>query len=166
MRKTEMSVQEFKNQGGQPIHSFGLRTYHYEGFRDGEGCCERTYTPSVVNGWCCILPLRFSGLPIKRKLTRMMLLLEQAQFHPEQHSDAETSLPLVTDYVRSLMNTAVSRGELRFRSPDEMVRYYLSLAGELKGHFTTRPHTRVCLRSQVRRRIRIFIEKYAAGGWV
>jgi len=114
-------------------------------------------------GWCYTLPFRFSGQPVKRKLTRMMLQLEKARFSQEQYSNAGTSPSPVADYLHSLMDTAVSQGELLYRSSDEMVRHYLSLTGELNALFAASPRPELCLRHEVRRSIEQFLKKYAAG---
>lgn len=153
MSKDEVSMLNLKNESVQHKHFSGLFSRQFEGLREESRYCKQTHTNSALNVLGCILPLRFSGLPIKRKLTRMTLLPAQVQFCSEQHSEAESPHPSVTDYIRSLMDIAISRGELRFRAADEMVRYYLSLTSELNGHFTTNGQPDVCLRSQMRRRI-------------
>lgn len=96
----------------------------------------------------------------------MMLLIARVGGCSEQHPGEVASLNHITDYIHSLMVTAISRGELRLRSPNEMVRYYLSLASELNGRLITTPRPDAFLRSQVRRSIRIFIDRYTSGVWV
>lgn len=162
-----MSLVGIKPGGYESKHSYGSSSsYEYQAFPAGGPESDRTASPSVITGFSCTLPFRFSGLDIKRKLIRMMLQLEKAQFQLEQRPGVGTSLYFITDYTHSLMNTAISRGELRYSSPDEMVSYYLSLTGELKQLFATAPHPKVCLRNEVRQRVEIFLEKYATENWV
>ncbi|CAX53477.1 Uncharacterized protein EbC_pEb17200240 (plasmid) [Erwinia billingiae Eb661] len=164
MRKAEMYVQACGSRCHEIKRSTAIPSCKYQEFRQHSPCDEQTSSKQAVNVHNCILPFRFAGLPIKRKLIRMMLLLEREQLQSEKHSTAGTSFSLVKDYIYSLMNTAVSRGELRYRPPEEMVGCYLSLTEELSAACTTSRSRYVCLRREVRRRIEIFLEKYAAGG--
>ena len=132
----------------QEFTTGGLETQH---------CC----SPSTTKGFCVALPLRFSDLPVRRKLIRMMLLLEKARFQLTGQPGERGAFFYVADYLRSLMDTAIARDELRYRPAEEMVGYFFSLVGGVGDTTNTGPRPNIRVRSEVRRRVAIFLQKYA-----
>ncbi len=110
------------------------------------------------------LPLRYSGLPVRRRLIRMMLMLQK---YSEAKSIADSpGLNAVTpaaDYARSVIDTAMLRGELRCRPSGEMTHAYLKLAEELRNKMAGLQQDKALLRTEVRRRTADFLRRYAAG---
>ncbi|MDO6406557.1 hypothetical protein [Pantoea phytobeneficialis] len=114
------------------------------------------------SGFHCELPFRYIGLPVRRKLTRMMLMMKKSESRALQHSGNPSSYRHAVDYVRGVMDAAMLRGELRYRPTEEVVRFYLSQLNELSILLAGSCWTNFELRCEVRRRTEVFIEKYAA----
>ncbi len=109
------------------------------------------------------LPIRYSRLPVRRKLIRLMLILQrETESQSLQPSNHDGSLSGRMDYTQGVMDTAMLRGELRCRPATEMTRYYLSLAAELGVLVGSAGIKTGTLRREVRCRITAFLEKYAA----
>lgn len=126
---------------------------------------EHLTTPQEIAdaGFHCELPFRYVGLPVRRKLTRMMLMMKKSESRALQHSGNTSSYMHAVDYVRGVMDAAMLRGELRYRPTEEVVRFYLSQLDELSILLAGSCWTNYALRCEVRRRTEVFIEKYAAG---
>lgn len=115
-------------------------------------------------GYCCELPVRYFGLPVRRKLIRMMLMLQlRAERGVGQHSVSSPSFSHALDYMRWVMDSAVLRGELRYRPAEELLHFYLSQAEEIRNLMASASPTNYRLRCEVRHRTVAFIEKYASG---
>ncbi|GBP04993.1 hypothetical protein EVAR_73939_1 [Eumeta japonica] len=110
------------------------------------------------------LPLRYSGLPVRRRLIRMMLTLQkygEARNSPD--SPGRDAFTPAADYARSVIDTAMLRGELRCRPSGEMAHAYLKLTEELRCLMAGLKQDKVLLRKEVRRRTTDFLRLYAAG---
>lgn len=118
-------------------------------------------------GFIWSLPLRYSGLPVRRRLIRMMLSLQKcggAGGRLEYRGrDAFTA---AADYARSVIDTAMLRGELRCRPSGEMARAYLAQTEELLILMVSVQQDKALLRKEVRRRTADFLRQYAAGAEV
>ncbi|WP_336750094.1 hypothetical protein [Pantoea vagans] len=94
----------------------------------------------------------------------MMLMLQK---YSEAKSIADSpGLNAVTpaaDYARSVIDTAMLRGELRCRPSGEMTHAYLKLAEELRNKMAGLQQDKALLRTEVRRRTADFLRRYAAG---
>ncbi|MCX2202760.1 hypothetical protein [Pantoea agglomerans] len=109
------------------------------------------------------LPLRYSGLPVRRRLIRMMLTLQkygEAMSSPD--SPGRDAFTPAADYARSVIDTAMLRGELRCRPSGEMAHAYLELTEELRSQMAGAQLDKVLLRIEVRRRTADFLRRYAA----
>ncbi|MEN4569294.1 hypothetical protein [Pantoea agglomerans] len=110
------------------------------------------------------LPLRYSGLPVRRRLIRMMLTLQKdGEAKSILDSPGRDAFTPAADYARSVIDTAMLRGELRCRPPGEMARAYLTQTEELLTLIAGIPQGKALLRKEVRRRITDFLRLYAAG---
>ncbi|KOA71277.1 hypothetical protein ACSST1_22445 [Pantoea agglomerans] len=122
-----------------------------------EVCAERAcFIPS--------LPLRYSGLPVRRRLIRTMLTLQkygEARSIPD--GPGQDAVTPAADYARSVIDTAMLRGELRCRPSGEMADAYLKLAEELRSKMAGLQQDKALLRTEVRRRTADFLRRYAAG---
>lgn len=110
------------------------------------------------------LPLRYSGLPVRRRLIRMMLTLQkygEARSIPD--SPGQDAVTPAADYARSVIDTAMLRGELRCRPAGEMARVCLKLTEELRSLMAGLQPDKALLRKEVRRRTADFLRRYAAG---
>lgn len=110
------------------------------------------------------LPLRYSILPVRRRLIRMMLTLQkygEARCSPD--SPGRDAFTPAADYARSVIDTAMLRGELRCRPSGEMAHAYLKLTEELRSLMAGLQQDKALLRKEVRRRITDFLQLYAAG---
>lgn len=110
------------------------------------------------------LPLRYSGLPVRRRLIRMMLTLQkygEARNSPD--SPGRDAFTPAADYARSVIDTAMLRGELRCRPSGEMAHAYLKLTEELRSLMAGLKQDKALLRKEVRRRTTDFLRLYAAG---
>ncbi|MEN4739167.1 hypothetical protein ABEH94_23095 [Pantoea agglomerans] len=130
-----------------------------------EGMAESTQEVSTEHA-CFILglPLRYSGLPVRRRLIRMMLTLQkygEARSIPD--SPGQDAVTPAADYARSVIDTAMLRGELRCRPAGEMARVYLKLTEELRSLMAGLQQDKALLRKEVRRRTADFLRRYAAG---
>ena len=140
--------------------------------------CMMTIMPGVREGWpertrevsaehaCFILslPLRYSGLPVRRRLIRMMLTLQkygEARRSPD--SLGQDAFTPAADYARSVIDTAMLRGELRCRPSGEMAHAWLKLTEELRCLTTGPQQDKALLRKEVRRSTAEFLRRYAAG---
>lgn len=113
------------------------------------------------------LPLRYSGLPVRRRLIRMMLTLQkygEARSIPD--SPERNAFTPAADYARSVIDTAMLRGELRCRPSGEMAHAYLKLTDELRSLMAGLQQDKALLRKEVRGRISDFLRRYAAGAGV
>lgn len=116
--------------------------------------------------YCIILslPLRYSGLPVRRRLIRMMLTLQkygEARISPD--SPGRDAFTPAADYARSVIDTAMLRGELRCRPSGEMAHAYLKQTEELRSLMAGLQQDKPLLRKEVRRRTTDFLLLYAAG---
>jgi hypothetical protein len=112
--------------------------------------------------WC--LPLRYSRLPVRRRLVRMMLTLQKyGEACTTHHGRGSDALTPAADYARSLIDTAMLRGELRCRPSGEMARYYLLQTDALLSFMAGVRQNKVQLRKEVRRLTAEFLSCYAAG---
>ncbi|WP_337013411.1 hypothetical protein [Pantoea sp. AS142] len=110
------------------------------------------------------LPLRYSALPVRRRLIRMMLTLQK-------YGEASGSLDIrgqdaftpAADYARSIIDTAMLRGELRCRPSGEMAHAYLRQMEELRSQMAGLQQDKALFRKEVRRRTANFLQRYAAG---
>lgn len=113
-------------------------------------------TESAVFTWS--LPLRYSGFPVRRRLIRMMLTLQKCgEAGSQRRWEAFTP---AADYVRSVIDTAMLRGELRCRPSGEMAHAYLMLTWELRSVMAGVQQDKVLLRKEVRRRTADFLSRY------
>jgi len=125
---------------------------------------ERTREVSAEHA-CFILslPLRYSGLPVRRRLIRMMLTL---QMYGEARSSLDgpghDAFTPAADYARSVIDTAMLRGELRCRPSGEMAHAWLKLTEELRCLMTGLQQDKALLRKEVRRSTADFLRRYAA----
>lgn len=109
--------------------------------------------------WC--IPLRYSVLPVRRRLVRMMLTMKK-------YSEAGGSLECVgrntftpaADYARSVIDSAILHGELRCQPSDAMTRAFLNQTGELRSIMAGVQQDTVLLRKEVRRRTDDFLWQY------
>jgi len=110
------------------------------------------------------LPLRYSGLPVRRRLIRMMLTLQKyGEAGSSLASPGRDAFPPAADYTRSVIDTAMLRGELRCRPTGEMTHVYMTLTEELRSLMAGLQHDKVRLRKEVRHRTADFLRRYAAG---
>ncbi|RSB25678.1 hypothetical protein EGK68_23820 [Enterobacter cloacae] len=122
-----------------------------------EVCAERAcFIPS--------LPLRYSGLPVRRRLIRTMLTLQKyGEARSISDGPGQDAVTPAADYARSVIDTAMLRGELRCRPSDEMAHAYLKLAEELQSKMAGLQRDKALLRTEVRRITADFLRRYAAG---
>lgn len=115
-------------------------------------------------GFIWTLPLRYSGLPVRRRLIRMMLTLQKCgeTRGPPHCRGRDTFFTPAADYARSVIDTAMLRGELRCRPSGEMARAYLTQTEELLNLMAGVQQVKVLLRKEVRRRTADFLLQYAA----
>lgn len=110
------------------------------------------------------LPLRYSGLPLRRRLTRMMLTFQKCcEAHVSLDSRERVVLPPAADYAQSVIDTAMLRGELRCRPSGVMTRTFLSQTEELMSIMAGVQGNKLLLRKEVRRRTTDFLLQFAVG---
>lgn len=110
------------------------------------------------------LPLRYSGLPVRRRLIRMMLTLQKyGEARSSFDSPGRDAFTPAADYARSVIDTAMLRGELRCRPSGEMAHAWLKLTEELRSLMAGLQQDKALLRKEVRRRTADFLRRYAAG---
>lgn len=110
------------------------------------------------------LPLRYSALPVRRRLIRMMLTLQKCgAVSGSLNCPGQDAFTPAADYARSVIDTAMLRGELRCRPSGEMVRACLMETEELLGLMTGVKPNKALLRKEVKRRTADFLRQYAAG---
>ncbi len=115
-------------------------------------------------GFVWSLPLRYSGLSVRRRLIRMMLALQKCgDAMGRDDSRNRYSFTPAADYARSVIDTAMLRGELRCRPSGEMARDYLAQAEALMKVMNGTHQHKSLLRKEVRRRTADFLRRYAAG---
>ncbi|WP_233598516.1 hypothetical protein [Erwinia sp. 198] len=134
----------------------------------GEGMPEPMREVSAERA-CFILslPLRYSGLPVRRRLIRMMLTLQKYdQGSSSLDGPGRDAFTPAADYARSVIDTAMLRGELRCRPSAEMAHDYLKLTEELRSLMAGLQQNKALLRKEVRRRTTDFLRRYAAGAGV
>lgn len=113
-------------------------------------------TEGAVFTWS--LPLRYSGFPVRRRLIRMMLTLHKCG-EAGSHRRWEAFTP-AADYARSVIDTAMLRGELRCRPSGEMAHAYLMLTWELRSVVAGAQQDKALLRKEVRRRTADFLSRF------
>ena len=110
------------------------------------------------------LPLRYSGLPVRRRLIRMMLTLQKyGEARSSLDGPGRDAFTPAADYARSVIDTAMLRGELRCRPSGEMAHAWLKLTEELQSLMTGFQQDKALLRKEVRRSTADFLRRYAAG---
>ncbi|WP_247653219.1 hypothetical protein [Pantoea sp. Cy-640] len=110
------------------------------------------------------LPLRYSGLPVRRRLIRMMLMLQKyGEAGISLAGPGSDAFTPAADYARSVIDTAMLRGELRCRPSGEMAHVYMKLTEELWSLMAGLQQDKPLLRKEVRRRTADFLRRYAAG---
>jgi hypothetical protein len=88
----------------------------------------------------------------------MMLTLQQCgEAGSQRRREAFTP---AADYVRSVIDTAMLRGELRCRPSGEMAHAYLMLTWELRSVMPGVQLDKALLRKEVRRRTADFLSRY------
>lgn len=113
-------------------------------------------TEGAVFTWS--LPLRYSGFTVRRRLIRMMLTLQQCG-EAGDNREREAFTP-AADYARSVIDTAMLRGELRCRPSGEMAHAWLMLTWELRSVMAGVQQDKALLRKEVRRRTADFMSRY------
>lgn len=109
------------------------------------------------------LPLRYSILPVRRRLIRMMLTLQKyGETGSGLDNQARDSFTPSSDYVRSVIDNAMLRGELRCRPSGEMAHAYLKLTEKLQNRMAGLQHDKALLRKEVRHKTTDFLLRYAA----
>lgn len=112
--------------------------------------------------WC--MPLRYSSLPLRRRLIRMMLTLQKyAEASGSLDSLGRDAFTPAADYARSVIDTAMLRGELRCRPSGAMTCAFLMQTEELRSIIAGAQQDKAFLRKEVRRRTADFLWQYAAG---
>ncbi|MEN4545423.1 MULTISPECIES: hypothetical protein [Pantoea] len=94
----------------------------------------------------------------------MMLTLQkygEARISPD--SPGRDAFTPAADYARSVIDTAMLRGELRCRPSGEMAHAYLKQTEELRSLMAGLQQDKPLLRKEVRRRTTDFLLLYAAG---
>lgn len=110
------------------------------------------------------LPLRYSGLPVRRRLIRMMLTLQKyAEVESCLYCREWNAFTPAADYARSVIDTAMLRGELRCRPSGEMAHDYMTQTEELLSFMAGVQQNKALLRREIRRRTAGFLSRYAAG---
>lgn len=109
------------------------------------------------------LPLRYSGLPVRRRLIRMMLTLQKCGAAGGDPNFRRRFYTPAADYARAVIDKAMLCGELRCRPSGEMAQYYLSQTDELLILMASVQHSKALLRKEVRLRTADFLNKYMAG---
>lgn len=109
------------------------------------------------------LPLRYSGLSVRRRLIRMMLTLQKCgAARGDPNFRRGISMP-AADYARAVIDKAMLCGELRCRPSGEMALYYLSQTDELLILMAGVRQSKALLRKEVRCRTSDFLNRYMAG---
>jgi len=108
------------------------------------------------------LPLRYSCLPVRRRLIRLMLTLQKyGEPINSLASPGGDAFSQAADYARNVIDTAMLRGELRCRPSGEMTNAFLRQTEELRSQMTGLQQNKVLLRKEVRRRTTDFLRWYA-----
>ncbi|MBN7124476.1 hypothetical protein BSU01_22575 [Erwinia billingiae] len=116
------------------------------------------------NDFAWSLPIRYSGLPVRRRLIRMMLTLQKYGKAGENlNGFGRDAFTPTADYARSVIDAAMLRGELCCRPSNEMAYTYLTQTEELLKLMAGVPQDKALLRKEVRRRTADFLQRYAAG---
>ncbi len=135
----------------QPVITRALR-------EDAPAPAHRERVEHAVFNWG--LPLRYSCLPVRRRLTRMMLTLQRCGEGGDKR-EREAFTP-AADYARSVIDTAMLRGELRCRPSGEMAHAWLMLTRELLSLTAGAQQDKALLRREVHRRTADFLSRYGA----
>ena len=110
------------------------------------------------------LPLRYSGLSLRRRLIRLMLTLQKyCDASGDFDSRGRDVISPAEDYVQSVIDMAMLRGELRCRPSRVMTCAFLTQAKELRSIMAGVHQDMAQRRKEIRRRTDDFLWLFAAG---
>lgn len=109
------------------------------------------------------LPLRYSGLPLRRRLIRLMLTLQKyGEASGGSESRGRYAFSPAEDYARSVIDRAMVRGELRCQPSGAMTCAFLTQTEDLRSIMAGVQQDMAQLRKEVRRRTDDFLWRFAA----
>lgn len=110
------------------------------------------------------LPLRYSGLSLRRRLIRLMLALHKyGETSGGPESRGRDAFSPAEDYARSVIDRAMVRGELRCQPSGAMTCAFLTHTEELRSIMAGVQQDMAQLRKEVRRKTDDFLWRFAAG---